>query len=98
VCCELALEEAMDRLRDDDDDDDTNVSPIQGWSLDTMAEGRNWKRLPTSYSAVRCQYVLRQGSILILQSTLYYLAIYGVVKCNLLFPLHIKFHVSLLEH
>ena len=62
-----------------------------------MAVGRNGKHLRTSYSAVRCQYAVRQGSILILQSTLYYLAIYKVVKCNLLFPLHIKFHISLLE-
>ena len=88
-----------DRLRDDDDDDDdTNMSPIQGRSLDTVAMGCNGKRLPTSDSAVRCQYAVSQGSILILQSTLYYLAIYRVVKCNLVFPLRIKFHVSLLDH
>jgi len=81
-----------------DDDDDTNMSPIQGRSLDTMAVGRNGKRLRTSYLAVRCRYAVLQSSILVLQSTLYYLAIYSVVKCNLLFPLHTKFHVSLLDH
>jgi len=43
------------RLRDDDDDD-TNMSPIQGRSLDTVAVGRNGKRLPTNDSAVHCHY------------------------------------------
>jgi hypothetical protein len=49
-----------DWLRDDDadDDDDTNMSPIHGRSLDTVAMERNGKRLPTSDSAARCQYAV----------------------------------------
>jgi hypothetical protein len=87
-----------DRLRDDDDDDDdddTNMSPIQGRPLDAVAMGRNGETF--TYEWFSCPLSVCQDPILILHSTLYYLAIYSVVKCNLLFPLRIKFHVLLLD-
>ena len=77
---------------DDDDDDDTNMSPIQGRSW------TQWQWDTFTYEWFSCPLSVRQSPMLILHVTLNYLAIYSVLKYNLLFSLRIKFHISLLDH